>query len=285
VAAEPKLIVNLTRGSVLCERATIADRPFSRMRGLVGQRSLEEGHGLLLQPAPSVHTAFMRFSIDVVFLDRDLTVLKLVQHLRPWRVASASRARNTLELATGEIDRRGIAVGEQLAVSELMTAPSHEPDSARFAGRSNGSHPAAAETIHGNVESPDGDEGLSESHATRVLLVGNDRRFRSVAAALLTRHGYAVTVGGRDRTAAELADKVRPDVVVLDAGTSLTAAARQAAQIETLDPPIGVVVVGEESQAGLSAMPVLAKWEAFDGLYGAIEHARPTLRATTNDKR
>ena len=83
VTTESKPIVNLTRGSVVCERAVIADQPLRRMRGLLGRRSLPAGDGLLLRPAPSVHTAFMRFPIDVVFLDRDLQVLKVVEALRP----------------------------------------------------------------------------------------------------------------------------------------------------------------------------------------------------------
>jgi uncharacterized membrane protein (UPF0127 family) len=89
------------------------------MRGLLGRQSLPAGEGLLLTPAPSVHTAFMRFPIDVVFLDRDLQVLKLVQGLTPWRIASARRARATLELAAGEAHARGVRVGDSLGLGSL----------------------------------------------------------------------------------------------------------------------------------------------------------------------
>jgi uncharacterized membrane protein (UPF0127 family) len=109
-------IVNLTRGTVVCEHAVIADHALRRLRGLLGRRALPAGEGLLLQPAPSVHTAFMRFPIDVIFLDRDLRVVKCVDDLRPWRTASARRARATLELATGEASAREIEVGDRLAV-------------------------------------------------------------------------------------------------------------------------------------------------------------------------
>jgi uncharacterized protein len=115
MSSGPKLIVNLTRETVACERTEIADRPLRRMRGLLGYRSLSAGDGLLLQPAPSIHTAFMRFPIDVVFLDGSLQVLKVVEQVPPWRVASARRARSVLELAAGEISRRGIEVGDRLA--------------------------------------------------------------------------------------------------------------------------------------------------------------------------
>ena len=106
MARETKLIVNLTRGNVVCEQVTIADRARRRMRGLLGRGSLPSGEGMLLQPSPSIHTAFMRFPIDVVFLDRNLRVIKLVEHLPPWHTASAMEGRSTLELASGEIVRR-----------------------------------------------------------------------------------------------------------------------------------------------------------------------------------
>jgi DNA-binding NtrC family response regulator len=110
--------------------------------------------------------------------------------------------------------------------------------------------------------------------ATRVLVVGADRRFRSVAAALLTRRGVAVTLREEMTRVAELAKREGAEVVILDAGTSLTAAAYEAAQIEKLEPPVGVVVVGDEPESGLSAMPVLAKWGSFDGLFNAVEESR-----------
>ena len=114
MARETQLIVNLTRGNVVCEEAVIADRARRRMRGLLGRRSLPPGEGMLLQPSPSIHTAFMRFPIDVVFLDRNLRVIKLVEHLPPWHTASAMEGRSTLELASGEIVRRQVQVGDQL---------------------------------------------------------------------------------------------------------------------------------------------------------------------------
>ena len=60
---------------VVCQRCAVADRPFPRLRGLMGRRGLAPGEGLLLRPTPSIHTWFMRFPIDAVFLDADLRVL------------------------------------------------------------------------------------------------------------------------------------------------------------------------------------------------------------------
>ena len=90
------------------------------MRGLLGRRRLAQGHGLLIEPTWSVHTWFMRFPIDVVFLDRDLTVLKIRKHMPPWRTAARFRARSVLELAAGECDRLRLEIGDRLAVARAQ---------------------------------------------------------------------------------------------------------------------------------------------------------------------
>jgi hypothetical protein len=105
-------------GAAVCERCVVADRMGPRMRGLLGRDALPPGEGILLRPASSVHTAFMRFPIDVVFVDRGLVVKKVVAALPPWRAAVRPGARATLELAAGEAGRRGIEVGSQLVLVE-----------------------------------------------------------------------------------------------------------------------------------------------------------------------
>jgi uncharacterized membrane protein (UPF0127 family) len=101
-------------GRVVCERCRVADRPHTRLRGLLGRRQLLAGEGLLLRPAPSIHTWFMRFDIDVVFMDTDLRVLDVISSLRPWRIATRRRARVVLELGSGEAVRRGVRPGDVL---------------------------------------------------------------------------------------------------------------------------------------------------------------------------
>jgi uncharacterized protein len=101
-------------GVVVCEECLVAATPFTRMRGLLGRSSLPSGQGILLRPASSVHTFFMRFPIDVVFLDGDLRVVEIAADLRPWRVAGKRGARAVLELPAGECARRGLAVGDQI---------------------------------------------------------------------------------------------------------------------------------------------------------------------------
>src|SRR4029077_16843084 len=96
----------------------MADRPLPRMVGLLGRSGPPAGEGLLLTPAPGIHTAFMRFPIDALFLDRDLQVLDIVERLGPWRMASRRRARAVLELAAGESSRCGVGGGGKLSLRE-----------------------------------------------------------------------------------------------------------------------------------------------------------------------
>ena len=109
-------VVVLTRddGSVICERCVVADRMLPRMKGLLGKRELAAGEGLLIQPAPSIHTFFMRFPIDVVFLSKSGEVMKVAANVGAWRMRSCRRAFAVLELPAGEAERRGITVGDQV---------------------------------------------------------------------------------------------------------------------------------------------------------------------------
>ena len=105
-------------GNVVCERCTLARNPYSRMRGLLGRGGLAQGEGLLLQPAGSIHTFFMRFAIDAVFLDRERRVVRIASDVRPWRTAAAKRSRAVLELAAGEAARVGLQPGHLLRLEE-----------------------------------------------------------------------------------------------------------------------------------------------------------------------
>jgi uncharacterized protein len=109
-------IANLD-GAVVCERCVLADSPLRRMRGLLGRKTLDTGHGILIRPAPAIHTWFMRFAIDAVFLDAELRVLRVRRDMRPWRMAGQRGARAVLELPAGEAERRGIEPGDRLEVS------------------------------------------------------------------------------------------------------------------------------------------------------------------------
>lgn len=105
------------REQVICSHCEVADGPLTRLRGLMGRRTLPRGRGLLLKPAPSIHTFFMRFAIDAVFLDADMSVVAVRPELAPWRMAGSRGARAVLELPAGEARRFGITEGMQLEVA------------------------------------------------------------------------------------------------------------------------------------------------------------------------
>jgi uncharacterized protein len=96
----------------------VADKPHTRLRGLLGRDQLPAGEGLLLKPAPSVHTCFMRFPIDVVFLDACMRVLSIAPKVEPWKFAGRRGTRAVLELAAGEAERREIGEGVVLKLAQ-----------------------------------------------------------------------------------------------------------------------------------------------------------------------
>ena len=114
----PVLEIRSERGRVICGRCVVADTFLSRLRGLLGRRELHADESLLLSPASSIHTFFMRFPIDVVFLDSDLTVLATREPVRPWRTASCRRARSALELPAGASKRWAIRPGDRLELAD-----------------------------------------------------------------------------------------------------------------------------------------------------------------------
>jgi uncharacterized membrane protein (UPF0127 family) len=105
--------------AVVCERCAVAATPFRRLKGLLGRVRLEPGEGLLIRPTSSIHTFFMRFPIDAVFLDRELVVRKVVPRLQPWRIAIARGAKSVVELPIGEAARREVAVGDRLLIEDV----------------------------------------------------------------------------------------------------------------------------------------------------------------------
>jgi uncharacterized membrane protein (UPF0127 family) len=108
----------MSDGLVICERCEMPKSAFGRMRGLLGRSGLDPGDGMLIDSAPSVHMFFMRFPIDVVFLDRDWRVVGVRHGLRPWRVAGARGAVAALELPAGAASAAGIDEGDVLALDD-----------------------------------------------------------------------------------------------------------------------------------------------------------------------
>ena len=105
-----------TGARVTIDRCEVADTFVRRFRGLMGRRDIGGADAMVIRPAGSVHTFFMRFPIDVVYRDRDDRVVKVVEALRPWRMSAARGAKSVVELPAGDAARRGIEEGVMLEI-------------------------------------------------------------------------------------------------------------------------------------------------------------------------
>lgn len=93
----------------------MALKAFDRMRGLLFRPPLEADEVLLISPCNSVHMFGMRYAIDVAFLDPSNQVMKLVPHLKPWKMAACRGSRSVLELPYNGIAHLGMSVGTRVA--------------------------------------------------------------------------------------------------------------------------------------------------------------------------
>ena len=109
---------NLTKNTLLADRADIADTSATRNRGLLKHTGLAEGEGLWIVPCEGVHSFFMKFAIDVVFLNKKRVVTKLRPNMVKSRIAFSVRAHSTLELPVGMIQKSQTAVGDQLEMEK-----------------------------------------------------------------------------------------------------------------------------------------------------------------------
>ncbi len=105
---------NQTRGTLLADRADIADTSKKRKTGLLEHTGLKPGEGLWITPCEAVHTIGMKFPIDVLFLDKKRRVLKVRPDMPRWRMAASLRAHSVLELPSGTAASTQTAAGDQL---------------------------------------------------------------------------------------------------------------------------------------------------------------------------
>jgi uncharacterized protein len=108
---------NVTSGKELAGNLTVAATPFARVKGLLGRTALSRGEGLLLTPCKGVHTFFMKFSIDVVFLDRGNRVVAAIEHLQPQRMTKLLLSSvSALELPAGTVAATKTAPGNEVLI-------------------------------------------------------------------------------------------------------------------------------------------------------------------------
>lgn len=112
------IIKNRTKNVVLVNQGRIADTFFTRLKGLLGSPPLKSGEGLLLAHEKSIHTFFMSFPIDIIYLNEDLQVIKIDHNIPPYRLGSyVAKSVYILELPVGTIQETNTTVGDQLSFS------------------------------------------------------------------------------------------------------------------------------------------------------------------------
>ena len=116
-----QVIRNTRNGRVIANDLTSAFDSRSRNVGLLNHRSFPQGAAMLIAPTSAVHTFFMRFPIDIAFINREGTVVKVCHRVRPWRIAAAFRAYGVIELPAGTL-----AAGETLAGDVLAVVPAEQ---------------------------------------------------------------------------------------------------------------------------------------------------------------
>ena len=111
-------LANTTKNLFLAQDALIASTPFFRMKGLLGRKTFNDGEALVIRPCNSIHTFFMRFAIDVLFLDRQNKVIAMLNNVLPWRVSPVYwRGYSVVELPSGVIKKSETAVGDEIILS------------------------------------------------------------------------------------------------------------------------------------------------------------------------
>jgi uncharacterized membrane protein (UPF0127 family) len=113
----PLRVTNMTRNTVLATCMEVADSSAKRNKGLLGRKCLAPGEGLWIRPCEAVHTFWMQFPIDLVYLDRKNRIRKLVSAVPPWRLSGCLRAHSVLELPSGTIRDTRTQPGDTLEFS------------------------------------------------------------------------------------------------------------------------------------------------------------------------
>ena len=112
------VVRNVSRGVTLAETALVADNMWTRLRGLIGRPPLQEGQGLIIKPSQGIHSFFMSYPIDAIYVDEQGQVVHRLGDLRPFRAAPVCfRARYVVELPAGTLNRTRTEVGDRIELS------------------------------------------------------------------------------------------------------------------------------------------------------------------------
>ena len=109
-------LLNQRTDTPLAERVEVAVTRRDRKKGLLGRDGLAPSSALIIAPCLAIHTMFMRFDIDALFVDVEGRVVKVVEGLTPWRIAVKPSAHAVVELPSGSVRERTVTVGDRLCL-------------------------------------------------------------------------------------------------------------------------------------------------------------------------
>jgi uncharacterized membrane protein (UPF0127 family) len=111
-------IINKTKQVNLASYVEIADNPFTRMKGLLGKLGLSEGYAFVIKPCNSIHMLFMKFAIDVIFVDQKNIVIGLVEQIKPFEFSPVFwKSSCAIELPAGTIKKSQTQLNDQLTIT------------------------------------------------------------------------------------------------------------------------------------------------------------------------
>jgi len=108
-------IVNLTKNQIIADNVNIAQSFFQKTKGLIGRTKLNKGEGLYISGCRSIHMFFMQFSIDVIFIDKNYEITKIITDLKPFRLAFGTYFSNgVIELPCGILEQKSCDIGDKI---------------------------------------------------------------------------------------------------------------------------------------------------------------------------
>jgi len=122
---------NPRNGRLVAETVIPAFEPAARRKGLLGRNSLAHGSAMVIAPTNAIHTFWMRFAIDVLFVRRNGTVVKVARNVRPWRAVVGLRGYAVIELPAGALAPGDVTVGDVLALRPAIASEVEVPLMAR----------------------------------------------------------------------------------------------------------------------------------------------------------
>jgi uncharacterized membrane protein (UPF0127 family) len=118
---------NVRNGRLVAETVIPAFEPAARRKGLLGRDSFAEGSAMVIAPSNAIHTFWMRFPIDVLFVRRNGTVVKVSRNVPPWRAVVGLRGYGVIELPSGALAPGAVAVGDVLALKPADVSEAQTP--------------------------------------------------------------------------------------------------------------------------------------------------------------